>query len=229
MSYKKMRNFLGVNISSNLLTLILTSISQVSFGQKNFTGEIDFKKFIISDVKKDTTFGEQLKFFFGENIIKMESLTDKGNLLESRIILIDSLKEIVIDHRFKTISIQSETNAQKLSLPWGMNKVSNFKKGQNISGYETYLIHLSNVDRVNYGYIDLNAAKILNYKIKSTIPRSLFIEGLLFFDDHIVLSIKIVAGQAPHTQRNYVATGIYPKVIDSEEFELPKTYQMVKN
>jgi len=195
-------------------------------------GEIDYKKFVISDAKKDTTFGEQLKFFFGENIIKIESLTDKGDVWESRIILIDSLKEIVVDHRFKTISIQSEISAnktQKLSLPWGMNKVSYLKKEQRISGYETYLIHLSNIDLVNFGYVDLSAARILNYKITSMIPRSLFITGLLFFDDHIMLSIKIVAGQAPYTQMNYVATGVYPKKIYSEEFEVPKNYSIEKN
>jgi hypothetical protein len=56
---------------------------------------------------------------------------------------------------------------------------------------------------------------------------NLFFQNMLLYDDHIMLAMKVVAGVAPHTQLNHVATKVEAREIDPSEFEIPAGYKLI--
>src|SRR5258705_10032395 len=109
-----------------LLLLVLVSCAQITFAQKNFEGVIDYRMYGLSDGQKDTTIGESHRIIFGKHAINVQSFTHEGTVWEERIILLDSLKEYVVDHRFKTCIVGWKYNPpKKLNRSiWGMVKAA---------------------------------------------------------------------------------------------------------
>ena len=211
-----------------LLAIILSA--KLTFAQKNFEGEIDYRMFGLADGQKDTTIGSPYKVLFGKHAIKIESFTAKGVLWSEEIVLLDSLKVYVVDHGDKTYNESWKYKPSvklKYFLPWGMNKVLVIHTPKKIAGYETFINRLTTEGEPKYGNVDLAEAKPLYFKLPPNMTSNLFFQNMLLYDNHIMLAMKVAAGVAPHTQLNHVATKVEAREIDPSEFEIPAGYKLI--
>jgi hypothetical protein len=203
---------------------------RVALAQKSFEGEITYRHFGFDDTKKDTVDGGNYKVLFAKNAIKIEILTEKGEVFQEQLVYLDSLKEIIIDHRNKNYWVAWDGRSSKKSpdlSPWGMNKAEMIHQKQKIAGHQTDIKRLTNTNKtLNYGFIDLNIAGDLCYRLPPQVEKNLFLTGLLFSDNKIVLGISIVSGRAPHPREDYQAIRIEAKEIPSSEFTIPKDYKI---
>lgn len=209
-----------------LILLFIVSFAKIACAQKNFEGVIDYRMYSLSEGQKDTTRGEVQRIIFGKHAINVESFTREGVVWEERIILLDSLKEYVVDHRFKTCAVGWKYNPpKKLNRSiWGMDKAVVIPAIKKILGYDTFNNFLTTIGHPEYGHVDLYQAKALYFKLPEQMATGFFLQGMLFYDDHIMLAMRAIAGVAPYGQINYVATKVEAKQIDDSAFKLPEGY-----
>jgi hypothetical protein len=204
--------------------------AQTALAQDNFEGEITYKTFTWSSLKKDTIFGDSYKVLFGASAIKIRVFTVKGALYQERLIFFDSLKEIIINPLDKTYRKDWDANSKTYPdvLPWGMDHVDIQPNSKKIAGYNTHLIRLTNDKNIRDGHIDLYTEKGLNFRLPFRVSKRLFMQDLLFFDNHIMLNIQIVAGESPFGRLEYLATDVVTKKNSAPEFEVPPDYTFIK-
>ncbi|MDP9082093.1 MAG: hypothetical protein M3O71_32150 [Bacteroidota bacterium] len=210
-----------------LFTILLTV--KTTIAQKNFEGEIDYRMYGLSEGQKDTTIGNSYKIIFGKHAINVQSFTQKGILWEEQIMLLDSAKQYVIDHRDKTYILAWKYDPDKRPvrrLPWGMDKIAVNPAIKKIVGYDVFDNFLTTEGHPEYGHVDLYEAKPLYFKLPPHIAIGSFFESMLFYDDHIMLAMRVISGKAPYGQINRVATKVEARRVDDSIFKIPADYTL---